>query len=117
MNYDFYVNQYGGSLIPEVDFKRLSNKAKAGIDYFTFNRIDWSKADDNIKMCLCEMAEVLHQAAELVEGGIVSSETVGQYKVSYDTDANSILAMSNQSRMNKIVAKYLVHTGLMYRGN
>lgn len=117
MNYDFYVNQYGGSLIPEADFKRLSNKAKSEIDYFTFGRIDWIKADDNIKMCLCEVAEVVHQADNLAKDGIVSSESVGEYKISYDTKAKLELTTHQQGKVHLIVAKYLMHTGLMYRGN
>ena len=117
MNYDFYVNQYGGSIIPEADFKRLSNKAKAAMDYFTFNRIDWAEADDNIKICLCEVAEVVYQVENIAKNGVISSEAVGEYKISYDTKASSELITHQQSKAYLVVAKYLMHTGLMYRGN
>lgn len=112
MNYDFYVNQYGGSLIPEADFKRLAIKARAHIDHLTFGRIDWDMAGDNIKTCLCEVCEAEYRSERAENGEAVTSESVGAVKVTYAEGSRKSL----ERVVHSVVSKYLLHTGLMYRG-
>lgn len=116
MNYDFYVDQYGGSLIPEADFLRVSKKAKSMIDFYTFGRIDWGVASAAAKMCICDVAELLFSAEQLSQSGVVSSESVGAYKLSYDKSAEVELVKEPEKRAKAIVERYFAHTGLMYRG-
>lgn len=111
--YDFYVNQYGGSFIPQADFKRVENKARAAINQLTFNRIDWEQADSNIKMCLCELAEHIIQSEKVLQGSAIASETVGEHSINY---AGCSEKETSSGSEREIVSKYLLHTGLMYRG-
>lgn len=114
--YDFYTNQYGGSFISQADFKRAENKARSVINHLTFNRIDWEKADNNIKMCLCELAEHIIQSEKVLQGSAIASETVGEHSVSYAGYGEKSGGSSGAADEREIVSKYLLHTGLMYRG-
>ena len=46
------------------------------------------------------------------DGGIKSSESVGNHSVTYKTNGNS----REEKILYKIAKTYLVHTGLLYRG-
>lgn len=112
MNIDYYKEQFGGTLVPEADFKRLANKARAHIDYLTFGRIDWDSVGDNIKACICEVCEAEYRAERVENGEVVASEKVGEVSVTYASSSSKNLSKT----VHGIVSKYLMHTGLMYRG-
>lgn len=103
VDYTFYKEQYGGTVIPEAAWLRIERKAEARLQEFTFNRLTepWC---DSVKYALCEMAEFLYKN-EKIEGK--ASENTDGYAVSYD------LSQSSKSKLYDIAVTYLLHTGLM----
>ena len=103
VEYGFYKDEYGGTIIAEADWFRLERKAEARLQEFTFGRLTepWC---DSAKYALCEMAEFLSKNEER-EGK--SSENTDGYAVSYD------LSQSAKSKLYGIAATYLLRVGLM----
>lgn len=125
VDYDFYIDNYEGSSIPESSFKNMSIKASAYVNKNTYNRIKESNIDDNIKNCTCEIADLLYsqdiKKLKIEDIKMVASETVGKHSKTYVNNSNlidkQILSDSElETSCYKICYKYLVSTGLMYRG-
>lgn len=101
----------------EQFYKRL-------IDYYTFNRIDYS--DPNMKSLVDECIQELINLDEKLKDKISrydsdgkKSESVGSQKVEYlalDIDKIANIEKENKSKIYKIIKVYFGHTGLMYRG-
>lgn len=115
-DYQFYSEQYGGTAIAQADFGRLARQASAIIDQLTFERagpIITADTDDNlierIKLATCAIAEEIQRQEQ---GGVIASERVGSYAVTYATAP----AMSNQVKLSSTARLYLGSSGLMYRG-
>lgn len=94
------------------------------IDYYTFNRIDYS--DKNMKSlveeCIAQLIaldEDLKNKVAKYDSDGKKSESIGSQKVEYltlDIDKIANLERSNESKIYKIIKVYFGHTGLMYRG-
>lgn len=108
-DYDYYVNNYGGNAIAEMDFTRLSRQASAYLDMLTLDKItdDWKK-DDRVKYACCAAAEVY---ARQEQGGEVASETNHNVSKTYVTSGKSV-----DKQLYDAAALYLANTGLLYRG-
>ena len=107
VDYNFYSEAYGGK-VPEEEFMPHLISAINTLNYYTFGRIvllDVITVD--IKYAVCELINHSHS----LEDKQIESERVGTYSVSYSTPDSQPL-----SDEQKIVAKWLGHTGLMYRG-
>lgn len=118
ITYDEY-KAYGGKSVPEA-FPRLESIARATVDYYTFRRID--KVTQTIKDCMLELITFQEKAEKISSGesSVVKSETVGDHTVSY-ASSTEVLGLQESGKSKKdaeyeIVAKYLMNTGLMYRG-
>ena len=106
INYSYYQMSFKGSLIPHTDFDRYVQKATALVDMITQGRASGSQLDE-VSMAICAAAECCYQDDN---GGVKSSERVGDYSVSY-ADNNT----SHSKRLRKAVSPYLLGTGLMNR--
>lgn len=136
VDFDFYKDVYGGTLITDVDtFKPLLNKAERIYDNYTrkhemtkrFLREN-KKPAQAIRLCLCEMIDNVFKFNELIdiargndsisaEG--VSSETVKSHSVSFEkSDTLKSTQLSNQMELvnRTIMNEYLSVYGLLYRG-
>lgn len=105
---EFYLLKYLTGTPPVIDnqsFAFYERKAAILLNRFTFSRI--TDITDDIKLCVCEMAEYLYLNKD--NEGIVSENNDG-YSVTYDKDS------SQYDRLYKIAEKYLSGTGLLYRG-
>ena len=101
----------------EKFYKRL-------IDYYTFNRIDYS--DENMKSlvdeCIAQLMKLdedLNKKVKKYDSDGKKSESIGSQKVEYltiDIDKIASLERKNESKIYKIIKVYFGHTGLMYRG-
>lgn len=116
-DYDFYSGDYHGKM-SEAEYAIYAGSASAYIDYHTFGRIDETALSDNtlsekIKRACCSCADLLY-SHEKAGGGVVSSEKVGDYSVTY---ANADSSGSDiDKRLYNRLKIYLGATGLMYRG-
>jgi hypothetical protein len=109
----YYTGTYKGAVIDTASFDLYARKATQEIKKYTFNRVDEANILDDVKMCCCEVAEVLYKdKQEDVKG--IASEKVGEYSVSYVSPEakEKLLSVSVRST----IYNWLSMTGLLYRG-
>lgn len=109
----YYSDIYKGAVIDTASFNVYAMRSTQVIKVYTFNRIDESSIQDEVKMCCCEVAEYIFKTDPLNHNGI-SSEKVGEYSVTYEkqTDIDNKL----ECDMKKIIYRWLATTDLLYRG-
>jgi len=106
-DYEFYKNRYFGTMVPEADFPRLSERASDFLDIITFDRLvdglpTNERAATKVQKAVCAVAEALyqiglaeHQALSAAAGtstqtgvmagtsGIITSKSSGSESISY----------------------------------
>lgn len=122
-DFTYYTDSFMGAAISEADFPRLALRASQFLDYYTLGKARKIPGLENLKMACCAIAEKYQivekaqkSAAESLDGD-VKSESVGSYSVSYQTANEKAQAVI--TAQNEVVAtarRYLVGTGLLYRG-
>lgn len=116
-DFTYYANTYLGTAIAESEFARLAIRASNEIDTLTFGRaaVETDATNvDKIKMAMCAVAEELHKQDQSGGADGITSESQGQYSVSYA--ANSTRAQTNQQKVEAAARAWLANTGLMYAG-
>ena len=114
-DFTYYEDTFLGTTIAEADFPRLALRASAVIDQITFGRAATDTENTNaIKNAMCAVAEEIQtqEAASNVDG--ITSESQGQYSVSYG--ANSNRARSNQRKLEDAAKVWLANTALLFAG-
>ena len=119
--YDYYAEQYYGTLIPDKYFQQAIKKASQYIDYFTFDRITEEDTEmyPSIPACACEMAEVIYKwTASEIQSRQVKSENTDGYSVTYTTECmdGEIAEDVMKKKLYSIAKTYLLMTGLLYLG-
>lgn len=81
----FYWAVYGGELIDDVEWLRLSRQAESYVDRLTFGRLkSGASVDDNVRMAVCAVAERLKHQQHAGHMPGVQSESVGGQSVTYE---------------------------------
>lgn len=114
--YDFYLNDYKGSSIPNApDYDRAAIEASAFLDYVTHNRIKDLTGEIMVKVKLaqCAIADVCYRQMQDDVANAVSSESVGNHSVTYAAKASYKQRELEKYSKAKI---YLHGTGLLYGG-
>ena len=102
----FYNENYGGdSKIPASLFPLFERRAENELIYLTGGKIK-GKSDENIKICICEMAEFLY---DCVERGGMKSENNDGYSVTYQE-------RDIKQELLQIAKVNLSETGFLFRG-
>lgn len=114
VDYSYYKIQYKGDLIPSDNFEFYCRKATQYIKTNTFDRVDENNVPEEVKMCCCELCDVLYRADQSTKANGITSEKVGEYSVSYES-AQSIKE-NLKKEINEVLRLYLANTGLLYRG-
>lgn len=108
ITYAFYVETYGGTHLPERDWKRVSQKALQRLELFTFGDLpeNWEGQpwENQAKCAICEMAEFL-LLQEKRQGK--TSENTDGYSVSYEANQET------GGKLYEIAYAYLGNTGMM----
>lgn len=78
----------------------------------TFNRVDEGNVPNCVKMCCCELAELVFKHDQT--GSEVQSEKVGDWSKTYGSVAEREAAY--KSAVSDTLKKWLGGTGLLYRG-
>lgn len=119
--YQYYVETYCGTAVPEDVFPRVIRKASQYIDYFNFGRITEENVDEYpiLPDCACDMAEAVYKMLESSENGREKkSEDTDGYSVTYVTEG--VDGQSKEEVLKKklfsIAKLYLSETGLLYCG-
>lgn len=86
VKYEFYVNQYLGSYIPEKAFSGVASQAEQMLVRFKQAYRVESSGQQAESMAICAMAETLWQNRN--KG--VTSANIGSVSVRYETDRNAL---------------------------
>lgn len=89
MDYEFYVNQYLGSAIPEKDFSGVAAQAQRYLDRFKRSYRVESSGEATEAMAVCAMAETLWENRN--RG--IAAESVGSVSVRYHTEKTALLRL------------------------
>lgn len=108
-DYQFYTDIFKGTIIPDVyAFESAVIEASAYIEYITMGNVSKLKTiPDKVHMAVCAVAEVIYNESQQ---GSISSESVGNHSVSYNTNRDFENNKAYKARL------YLAGTGLLYRG-
>lgn len=112
-DYTYYTGTYKGAVIDTASFDLYARRATQEIKKYTLNRVDEANILDDVKMCCCELAELLFKDKQEDTKGI-TSEKVGEYSVSYVSPEAKEKLVSVSIR--SIIYNWLAMTGLLYRG-
>lgn len=117
VDFNFYQNSYGGTMIPNADaLKQPLNKAIAYLAQVMHREPQDSNQEDAVKLCLCEVSDLLYQDAQTKRehgGREVKSENTDGYSVSYTT---SVDGRGINFDVYTTIRRYLSPTGLLYAG-
>lgn len=123
-DYDFYIDTYKGDM-SENDFNKLVIEASYEVNKNIFNR-DIRGYEEEIQLVTCSIADILLEINTLeVEKNStildkkIKSESVGDYSKTFETtNISDIEAQisNHKQRIKDELKKYLLQTGLLYRG-
>lgn len=113
VDYAYYKDTYGGTLISEADFPSAIRQAYVYVNHITQGRAAKEQTDEvqaKINNACCAAAEYVHKS-EQSGGAEVASETVGKWSRSFVSQGKTL-----QQRINASIRMYLSGTGLTYAG-
>lgn len=128
-DYKFYSDTYKGNM-PESDFNRLVIEASYEVQRNIFNR-DITGYEDEVQMATCSVADILLKIEQIKqkqfklissakEDRILVSEQVADVSRTFANTTNIKdldVEISNQKqKIKEELKKYLLMTGLLYRG-
>lgn len=87
VDYEFYVNYYLGSMIPQKSFAGCAARAKEALNHFKSCYQVVSSGPEAEKLAVCAMAEAIYAAKR--NRGNVASATVGSVSVRYEDSASA----------------------------
>lgn len=115
VDYTYYTETYGSSVIPSASFAKYERKAENKINLATFNRISESGAYMNdVRMCTCEVAEKIYavDTEKVKRDGLKSYSNDGESGTYDDMTEDETV----KKEVDSIISEYLLMTGLLYRG-
>ena len=116
-DYEFYSKNFlagRGAVIDSASFPFWERKASNEVRKYTFGNINETKPiPEDVKLCVCEVAEILFKNEKEGRTDGVLSEKVGEYSVTY---ANKDSAEALNSKIAQTIRTWLLPTGLMYCG-
>lgn len=116
-DFSFYLNTYLGDIIEDEEtFSRLEKRAGEYLDHFTFGRIGHLDVEENIRMAVCAMAEVLFWEDERKKrygGREIASESNDGYSISFAGATDAERTALTRSDLYQAAYRYLSQTGLM----
>ena len=117
--YDFYQTEYYGKLLSSEEFPAYATRADAWLSELTFDRYSSPDLSESqlkaVKMAECAVADLWFQyLTEAATNPSISKETVGSHSVTYRTGTEA--ASGWAARIYETAARYLLTTGLLYRG-
>ena len=129
IDYNYYSNNFGGTLIPEEEFDKYSNNASQEIRIRILNR-DISGFEEIVKTCACKVAETLYNQQllknkyqNIIKGTdkIITSEKVGDWSRNISnisvSDLKTMVSKNTlETEITELIDKELLFTNLVYRG-
>lgn len=113
---EYYINEYGSTLIPSVNLDKALKQASKHIDALTYNRIVGrgisnltNFQQEIIKECCCELADFEYENADYIESVL---KQYGINGVSMSFEANWNLKIQNGIVIKASTYQKLSQTGL-----
>lgn len=94
VDYDFYVNSFMGSAVPEKDFSGTAVRAAAILDRFLRIYRVQESTEEAKKMAVCAMAESIYMGKKRQNG--VTAQSVGNVSVRYETGEGADKALMRE---------------------
>ena len=118
-DYSFYTGEYYGKLLSSEEFPEYATRADAWLSELTFGRYSSPDLSESqlqaVKMAECAVADLWYQLqTEQASNPAISKETVGSHSVTYRTGTEA--ASGWAAKIYETAARYLLTTGLLYRG-
>nr|DAL21459.1 MAG TPA_asm: Head Tail Connector Protein [Caudoviricetes sp.] len=123
-DYDFYKSTYKGNM-PKDDFNKLVLRASYEVRKNIFNR-DVEKYKDEVQIVTCSITDILLKIEQLenkketiLSTKTLKSESVANYSRTFDTasvDDIDVEISNQKEKIKEELKKYLLFTGLLYRG-
>lgn len=115
-DYEYYIGQYlqGRKATIETAFNYYARKATQEIKQFTLDNVNEESIPKCVRLCCCEVAELLYRYDNSGFAGGVTSEKVGDVSRSYESTDSQRQALSKNIR--SVVYSWLSGTGFLYRG-
>ena len=123
-DYKFYVSTYKGNM-PGEQFNKLVTKASYEVRKSIFNR-DITGYEEEVQMATCSVTDILDKIEQLenkkektISGKDLKTESVGDYSRTFESASLTDVEVQISNQKEKIkeeLKKYLLLTGLMYRG-
>ncbi len=126
--YDYYLNSYlmnAPPVVPEELYFYWEKKACREVDNWTFKRLHGHRefVTDDVKNCVCELAEFMYQAHSILEqaaknngaGLLVSYNNDGQ-SGSFDISESPYTETGQKKKIREIIRSNLADTGLLFTG-
>lgn len=117
-DYTFYTDNYlkgRKAAVQAADFDYFAAEASQTIKVYTCSNIDDEDVPECVKMCCCEIAEMLCKNEQLIANSAgLSSESVQGWSRSYESSEEMQSLMD--SRTHNVIYKWLSGTGLLFRG-
>lgn len=114
-DYTFYSSTYLAgkeAVIDATSFPFWERKACQEVRKYTFGNINESQTiPDTVKICVCEVAEILFKQDKADKHGIVS-EKVGEYSVSYVNKSD----IDKKREIYQTIVTCLAGSGYLYSG-
>lgn len=117
-DYAFYADDYlkgRKAAVESGEFDYFAAQASQTIKTYTCSNIDDEDVPECVKMCCCEIAEMLCRNEQLIANGEgLSSESVQGWSRSYES--SEVRQSFIDSFVHNVIYKWLSGTGLLFRG-
>lgn len=113
----YYADVYSRnrkSAIEPNDFPFYAMKATQIIKRYMGGKVYETDPPECVKMCCCEIAEILYTCEQKRKTYGITSEKVGDLSVNYESTQSA--AEAEERKIKQAIYLWLADTGLLYRG-
>ena len=112
LEYKFYKETYLGDSIPEADFPRLAKRAGEQLSQYKRAYTVESPEEDSESLATCAIADAMYYFEVAVNGGIVTSSSVGSVSSSQQAQTIDVSQKAQAKEFYRCARLYLD----IYRG-
>ena len=128
VDYEYYISRYllgKEPAVPEKEFAFWEKQASKEIDRYTYSRLkaDSSIVSDDVKDCVCAIAELLYKANTLSEqasaqgiAGTMTSYSNDGQSGTFDVSQSIYTESGKKAEIRRLIYLYLGNAGLLYAG-
>lgn len=125
-SYNYYESGYLMGRDPKLsedEFPLWEKQAERVLNQYTFSRLvsNFGLITDDVKDCVCELAELLYQADKSAQqaaeqGGVLQSYSNDGESGTFDLSQSTFTEEGKAKKTREIIYRYLGNTGLLYAG-